>query len=109
MEFPIEKFKALRTPFYYYDTALLDETLQEVVEHLQPNWQVHYAVKACTNPKILRHIVAAGFGADCVSGGEIQASLDAGFPADKIVYSGVGKCDWEIELGLMVGIQCFNV
>lgn len=109
MEFPIEKFKALRTPFYYYDTALLDETLQEVKEHLQPNWQVHYAVKACTNPKILRHIVVAGFGADCVSGGEIQASLDAGFPADKIVYSGVGKSDWEIELGLMVGIQCFNV
>jgi diaminopimelate decarboxylase len=48
-------------------------------------------------------------GADCVSGGEIEASLKAGFPASKIVYAGVGKSDWEINLGLDAGIQCFNV
>ncbi|MBO4611851.1 MAG: diaminopimelate decarboxylase [Bacteroidaceae bacterium] len=109
MKYPIDKFQSLRTPFYYYDTELLDETLQAVKAQLQPNWHMHYAVKANTNPKVLRHIVEAGFGADCVSGGEIQACLDAGFPANKIVFAGVGKSDWEIELGLMAGIFCFNV
>lgn len=109
MKFPIEKFQTLRTPFYYYDTTLLDETLQAVKAQLQPDWHMHYAVKANTNPKILSHIVKAGFGADCVSGGEIQACLDAGIPANKIVFAGVGKSDWEIELALMTGIFCFNV
>ena len=70
---------------------------------------VHYAVKACSNPKILSIIAQEGFGADCVSGGEIRAALQAGFPANKIVYAGVGKSDWEIELGLEAGIFAFNV
>ena len=109
MSFPLDKFEHLRTPFYYYDTQLLDQTLQAIHEELQPNYHVHYAVKACTHPTILKHIRQAGLGTDCVSGGEIQASLDAGFPADKIVFAGVGKSDWEIELALKAGIFCFNV
>ena len=48
-------------------------------------------------------------GADCVSGGEIRAAIKAGFPAQKIVFAGVGKADWEIELGLDYDIFCFNV
>lgn len=109
MNFPIDKFQALRTPFYYYDTQLLDQTLDEAKRCLYADYHLHYAVKACTNPQVLRHIVAAGLGADCVSGGEIRACLDAGFPADKIVFAGVGKSDWEIELALMADIFCFNV
>ena len=66
-------------------------------------------MKACAHPDVLRLIQEAGLGADCVSGGEIQASLDAGFPGDRIVYAGVGKSDWEIELGLQAGIRYFNV
>ena len=66
-------------------------------------------MKACANPKVLAIIAQEGFGADCVSGGEIRAALQAGFPADKIVYVGVGKSDWEIELGLEAGIFAFNV
>jgi diaminopimelate decarboxylase len=54
-------------------------------------------------------IAQSGLGADCVSGGEIQASIDAGFPAEKIVFAGVGKADWEINLGLDHAIFCFNV
>lgn len=107
--FPVDKFQRLRTPFYYYDTDLLRRTLTEVRHNLSPDMHVHYAVKACANPKVLRIIAQAGFGADCVSGGEIQAALDAGFPADQIVYAGVGKSDWEIELGLDSGIVAFNV
>ncbi|MBP5513645.1 MAG: diaminopimelate decarboxylase [Bacteroidaceae bacterium] len=109
MTFPIEKFEHLRTPFYYYDTQLLDQTLQAIQAELLPNYHVHYAVKACTHPTVLKHIKQAGLGTDCVSGGEIQASIDAGFPADKIVFAGVGKSDWEIELALKHGIFCFNV
>lgn len=107
--FPTEQFKKLRTPFYYYDTELLRRTLREIRENTDEHMHVHYAVKACANPRILSIIAQEGFGADCVSGGEMQAALQAGFPADKIVYAGVGKSDWEIELGLDAGIFAFNV
>lgn len=107
--FPVDKFQRLRTPFYYYDTDLLRRTLAEVRHNLSSDMHVHYAVKACANPKVLGIIAQAGLGADCVSGGEIQAALHAGFPADKIVYAGVGKSDWEIGLGLDAGIFAFNV
>ena len=70
---------------------------------------MHYAIKANANPTLLRIIRAAGLGADCVSGGEIEACIQAGFPSSKIVYAGVGKSDWEINLGLDNDIFCFNV
>ena len=109
--FPTERFGQLRTPFYYYDADLLRQTLQTIQHEAgrHEGFQVHYAVKANANPQVLRLIRQAGLGADCVSGGEIEAALRAGFPADKIVYAGVGKSDWEILLGLDAGIQCFNV
>ena len=107
--FPIEEFKKLRTPFYYYDTNILRQTLKEISANMDSCMHVHYAVKACANPKVLAIIAEEGFGADCVSGGEIKAALQAGFPADKIVYAGVGKSDWEIELGLDADIFAFNV
>lgn len=109
--FPLERFRELQTPFYYYDTPLLKRTLETVREQLRdrPLWQVHYAVKANANPGILEIVAGASLGADCVSGGEIQAALDAGFPASGIVYAGVGKADWEIRLALEQRIQRFNV
>lgn len=108
--FPLEKFAPLATPFYYYDMELLQETLDMVkTEAGRYGYHIHYAVKANANPRLLSTIAASGLGADCVSGGEIQAALDAGFPAGKIVYAGVGKADWEINLGLDRDIFCFNV
>lgn len=109
--FPVDKFQDTRTPFYYYDTQLLRETLKTINEESgkHANYHVHYAVKANANQKILHIINQYGLGADCVSGGEIKAALEAGFPADSIVYAGVGKSDWEIELGLQNDIACFNV
>ena len=106
-----ERFERLRTPFYYYDTDLLKETLDAIKRETDRHegYHLHYAIKACANPKVLRLIQQAGFGADCVSGGEIQACLDSGFPAGEIVFAGVGKADWEIELALKAGIQYFNV
>ena len=109
--FPVDKFQFLETPFYYYDTQLLRQTLAVINKEIAKyqNFEVHYAVKANANPKILKIICQAGLGADCVSGGEIQAALTAGFQAEKIVYAGVGKRDWEINLGLNHNIFCFNV
>lgn len=109
--FPTEKFNGIETPFYYYDGKLLQQTLDcinaETAKH--NNYHVHYAIKANANADVLKIIQKAGLGVDCVSGGEIQAALDAGFDAEKIVYAGVGKGDWEINLGLDAGIFCFNV
>ena len=109
--FPVERFSTIRTPFYYYDTTLLRQTLQTIREEIghNPNYHLHYAVKANANPTLLRIISAAGFGADCVSGGEIKAAIQAGFPASGIVFAGVGKSDEEITLALNAGIACFNV
>ena len=110
-KFPIDSFQDIATPFYYYDTEILRSTLRainaEVAKH--EGFVVHYAIKANANPKVLNLIALSGLGADCVSGGEIQASLSSGFSPRKIVYAGVGKSDWEIRLGLKAGIFCFNV
>lgn len=109
--FPVEKFRTVKTPFYYYDTELLRKTLDTIKEEMgkHDNYHLHYAVKANANSKVLRIISAAGFGADCVSGGEIKACIEAGFPAGRIVFAGVGKSDWEINLGIDAGIAYFNV
>ena len=109
--FPKEKFQGIGTPFYYYDTKVLRDTLNAINREAgkHEGFCVHYAIKANANPKVLNIISQAGLGADCVSGGEIQASINAGFPSNKIVYAGVGKSDWEINLGLDKDIFCFNV
>ena len=107
----ILRFKGVQTPFYFYNIELLKETLLEIKREISShkNYLVHYAIKANANPKLLQFIAQAGFGADCVSGGEIQRALKTGFPPSKIVFAGVGKSDWEINLGLDNDIFCFNV
>lgn len=109
--FPVEKFKNLQTPFYYYDTDLLKKTLDTISGLMQkhPEYRMHYAIKANANPELLRLIAMKGFGADCVSGGEVQAAIDAGFNPREVVYAGVGKSDAEINLALKHKIGSFNV
>ncbi len=111
MNFPTDKFQGIETPFYYYDKKVLLATLDTIKAELaeRPNYHLHYAIKANANLEVLKEIQKAGFGVDAVSGGEIQQALKAGFEAQKIVYAGVGKNDWEINLGLDAGIFCFNV
>ena len=111
IQFPVERFADIRTPFYYYDIDILRQTLDAINTEIKKhdNYFVHYAVKANANLKVLKVINEVGFGIDCVSGGEIEQVLKAGFPANKIVFAGVGKSDWEIELGIDKDIFCFNV
>ena len=110
MSFPIDKFAQIPTPFYYYDMAVLRRTLTEVkrlADHY--DYCVHFAVKANANPRILDEVRNYGLGIDCVSGNEVRAALEHGFDSKKIVYAGVGKADWEINLALDADIECFNV
>ena len=109
--FPVDKFRELETPFYYYDAKVLRDTLDVIRKEAgkYENYHVHYAVKANANPKVLSIIRESGLGADCVSGGEVRAAIKAGFPSSKIVYAGVGKTDKEINYSLDHDIFCFNV
>lgn len=101
----------MTTPYYLYDTELLKKTLDEIKKGAATieNSFVHYAVKACTNPKVLEVIRDAGLGIDCVSGGEIEVVVNAGFDPSRIMFAGVGKADWEIQTALDNNIECFVV
>lgn len=110
MTFDIACMKGVDTPFYCYDMELLRSTLAEINSCIAGTpVHVHYAIKANGNPGILKAVHEAGLGADCVSGGEVSAALEAGFPATSVFYAGVGKTDEEIKLGIEAGIGCFNV
>ena len=95
----------MNTPYFTYDLSLLAETLTAIqTASKKRNFKVHYAVKANFNPQILGAIQRNGLGADCVSGGEIQWALEAGFAPADIVFAGVGKTDEEIQYAIEQGI-----
>ncbi len=105
----IKRFQSLETPFYYYDLAVLDQTLKACkIAADKYNFQVHYALKANFNEKLLLAIKEAGFGADCVSGNEVKKAIETGFKSQKVVFAGVGKSDKEIRDALDRNIFCFN-
>lgn len=105
----IEQLDKVATPFWFYDMDLFRKTVDHVAE-LSGKYgiQVHYAVKANVERRLLEYISGKGFGADCVSGNEVLHAHSCGFPADKIVYAGVGKSDKEIYQALQLGIGAFN-
>ena len=98
-------------PYYQYDLGILEDTLKAINRCTadRKDWHVHYAIKANANPMLLKLIRKHGLGIDCVSGGEIRVALENGFDASTIVFAGVGKAEWEIDLSLEAGIACFNV
>ncbi len=98
------------TPYYLYNTALLDRTLAELRDAIaDPRYRVHYAVKANNLTGILRLIARSSLGADCVSIGEVMTALSEGFRPEDVFFAGVGKTDREITLALKLGIGCLNV
>ncbi|MFO7829886.1 MAG: diaminopimelate decarboxylase [Bacteroidales bacterium] len=105
----IQQFLQIKTPCYYYDTGLLLKTLFAIKSAASLyNFQLHYAIKANANSKILKSISEEGFGADCVSGNEIILALNTGFHPNRIVFAGVGKTDDEILLAIEKNIFCIN-
>ena len=110
MNFPVDVFNNHKTPFYFYDMPLLKATLDELKAQIADSpYEVHYAIKANANASLLAAIRDAGLGADCVSGWEVKAVVEAGFAGNKIVFAGVGKTDSEIEYALDHDIACFNI
>lgn len=106
----LSQFSNQETPFYYYDLNLLKQTLQSAKKAADKRgFHVHYALKANFNDRLLSIIQSMGFGADCVSGNEVQKSIDTGFSADHITFAGVGKSDKEIVTALKHRIFAFNV
>lgn len=106
----LSRFRSLETPFYYYDINLLRQTLDACKEASDRyGFYVHYAMKANFNKRVVDEIQAKGFGADCVSVGEVLAACEHGFDRNKIVFAGVGKSDKEITEALSRDIFCFNV
>lgn len=108
--FEMDLVRKGNTPFYYYNLDVLHATLNEINRQIE-GWPftVHYALKANGNPRIISEIANYGLGTDLVSGGEVKAALEAGFKAQEMTFSGVGKTDWEIRLALAHEIGCFNV
>jgi diaminopimelate decarboxylase len=98
------------TPLYVYSRASIEDRVASLDAAFQPvDRLIAYSVKANGNLSILRVLARAGCGADIVSGGELHRALRAGMPADRIVFSGVGKTRPELEQALAAGILCFNV
>lgn len=105
----LSEIKERLTPYYYYDLGLLRRTLDQLLlEAGKYNFQIHYALKANTDTKVLETINNYKLGADCVSGNEILKAIECGFPVQKIMFAGVGKTDKEIETGIKNNIACFN-
>lgn len=102
--------EAVGTPFYCYSTATLERHYRVFAEAFASlDALVCYAMKANSNQAVLATLARLGAGADTVSEGEIRRALAAGIPANKIVFSGVGKTASEMDFALQAGIHCFNV
>jgi diaminopimelate decarboxylase len=97
------------TPFYCYSSATLERHYKIFAAALPKDSLVAFSVKANGNLGVLKTLAKLGSGADVVSGGELKKARAAGIPADKIVFSGVGKTQEEMHLALSEGIYQFNV
>lgn len=98
------------TPFYCYSTATLERHYRVFAEAFAGvDTLVCYAMKANSNQSVLKTLAKLGAGADVVSGGELKRARAAGIPANKIVFSGVGKTEAELRQALAEGILCINV
>jgi diaminopimelate decarboxylase len=102
--------RAVGTPFYCYSTATIERHYRVFSEAFSDTAAlVCYAMKANSNQSVLATLARAGAGMDVVSEGELRRARAVGVPAQKIIFSGVGKTRAEMALGLDEGILCFNV
>ncbi|PYB73954.1 diaminopimelate decarboxylase [Rhizobium wuzhouense] len=102
--------RTVGTPFYCYSTATLERHYKVFAKAFDGvDALVCYAMKANSNQAVLKTLGQLGAGVDVVSEGELRRALAAGIPANRIMFSGVGKTPSEMDLALEVGIYCFNV
>jgi diaminopimelate decarboxylase len=102
--------EAVGTPFYCYSSAAIERRYQSFAAAFADRpARICYAVKANSNLAVIRLLARLGAGADVVSEGELRRALAAGVPAGRIVFSGVGKSDAELEFALAAGVDQINV
>ena len=102
--------QTIQSPFYLYSENIIISNLGEYIDELKNvDSLVCYSVKANSNLSILSLLSKKGLGFDIVSGGELHRVIKAGGDTSKVVFSGVGKTDEEIEYALKNNIYCFNV
>src|SRR3954469_20386936 len=102
--------EAVGTPFYCYSTATLERHYRVFAEAFgDVDALVCYSLKANSNQSVLRTLAKLGAGADVVSGGELKRARAAGIPAQKILFSGIGKTEAELRAALAEDILCINV
>lgn len=102
--------EAVGTPTYVYSSRAIRDQYDALDRALSPvPHRVHYSMKANGNLAILRLLQQRGAGVDIVSGGELFRAQQAGFSADSLVFSGVGKSPQELREALQAGILMFNV
>jgi len=110
-EVPLARIAAeIGTPVYVYSTATFTRHYRVFADSFADTQAlIAYSVKANSNIAVLATLAQQGAGADVVSGGELKRALIAGIPAEKIVFSGVGKTSTEMRDALEAGIRVFNV
>jgi len=102
--------REFKTPLYVYSRERIASAYQDYAAAFRPvPHRICYALKANSSLALLKVFASLGAGADIVSGGELRQALRAGFPPADIVFSGVGKTDEELSMGLDAGIGEFNV
>lgn len=107
--------KDLNGPTYVYFGRGIEDRFRQFQNRFlvspgnAPVPEIHFAMKSNHNPDVLRLLKGLGSGVDVVSGGELRVALSAGFPAAKIIYSGVGKSSDDLELAIRKGIGQINV
>jgi diaminopimelate decarboxylase len=106
----IDLAQAVATPFYCYSTATLRRHYEVFADAFSDvSALICYAMKANSNQAVIATLAKLGAGADVVSGGELKRARAAGVPADKIMFSGIGKTADELAAAIDEGILCINV
>jgi diaminopimelate decarboxylase len=104
-----DSLRKYETPFYFYDTDLLRQTLESITSVAKRyGFVIHYAIKANYDPHLLSIIREYGLGVDCASGNEVRCAIEAGFDPSGIMYAGVGKRDKELRYAIEQGIFAIN-
>lgn len=97
------------SPLYVYDATVLRARAAALRAAVPAGVEVAYAAKANSSPAVLQVLAATGLGADVASGGELRAVLRAGFPPERVVFTGPGKTDAELEAALEAGVGALTV
>ena len=92
------------TPIFIYDRAVLDQKFDALRSALPARFSIYYSIKANPCPAVVRHFLSRGCGIEIASVGEFRKALEAGCPAERILFAGPGKSEAELELVLSRGI-----